>query len=245
MARFNIKTYMVFFLLLLIAAGIYGQGHKAILVGQLCLTVFSAVAFDLAISFFKSRRFIFPTSAVISGLIVGMVMFPGQNIWYYILATFFAVISKYVLRFNKKHIFNPANFGLLLVNIFWGAVLSWWTVNIWFIIIPGIFIAFKIRRLHLVISYLLVTAALAIGWAYFKQGELFDYFPFINLYFVFVMLIEPKTSPVKICRGLVFGSLVGFAGFIIYLIQPRFDYLVSSLALGNLLSIFMERIKKC
>ncbi|MDP2939158.1 MAG: RnfABCDGE type electron transport complex subunit D [Candidatus Omnitrophota bacterium] len=244
MFKLSIKTYMMIFLLFLIVLGFYEQNNFINLTIQIIASVFTAVLLDLVINYLKNKKFIFPSSAVISGLIVGMVLSSGQNIFYYVIASALAILSKHILKFENKHIFNPANLGLLLLNIFFGASIGWWPVNIWFIIIPGLFIVFKIRRLHLVISYLLAFVILLMAYAYLKQGSIFDYFPLINLYFVFVMLIEPKTSAFKLTAGIVFGCFVAVAGFISYLFLPKLDYLLVGLALGNLFNSLNERFKK-
>ncbi len=232
---------MIIFLLFLAAAGIYEQKDFVNLPFQIFVAVFTAVILDFALNYFKHKKIIIPSSAIITGLIVGMVLVSRGNLLHYALASSFAVASKHLLKFKNKHIFNPANIGLLLANFILGSSVGWWQVNIWFIIIPGLFIIFKIRRLHLVISYLLVMGFLLVVYAYLKQGETFDYFPVINLYFVFVMLVEPKTSPAKVLKGIIFGGLVGLMGFLFYIKQPSFDYLLASLAVGNLLNFFWRK----
>lgn len=240
MLKLDIKTYMIIFLLVLAFAGIYQQKEFSTLLTQLTLTVLTAVIIDLAINYFKSKKIILPSSAVITGLIVGMVMAAHQNIFYYVLAAMFAIVSKHILAINNKHIFNPANLGLLLVNILFGISMGWWSFNFWLMIIGGLFISYKIKRLHLVASYLLVTSILLMIHSSLKGLGMFDYFSLINLYFVFVMLIEPKTSPIKLIKGIVFGSLIALLGFIFYISGSRFDYLLLSLAVGNLFNSILD-----
>ncbi len=236
MFKLGIKTYMIIFLLFLAVAGIYAQKDYINLPLQIFAAVFTAASLDSALGYLKSKKFNISSSSVITGLIVGMVLASGQSILYYILAASFAIISKHLIKFKNKHIFNPANIGLLLTSFIFGASVGWWHVNAWLVIIPGIFIAFKIKRLHLIISYLSVITALLVVYSLYKQGEVFDYFPIINLYFVFVMLIEPKTSPIKLAKGIIFGSVVGLVGFLLYVMHPTLDYLLVSLAVGNLLN---------
>ena len=50
------------------------------------------------------------------------------------------------------------------------------------------------------------------------------------LFFISVMLIEPKTSPAEIKLGLIYGLVVGTG----YLIFNYFDPLITSLLIGNL-----------
>lgn len=245
MPRLSIKTYMIFFLMLLAVVGIYQQKEFIILSAQLVITVLTAVILDLAINYFKSKKIILPSSAIITGLIVGMVMARGEPYIYYVLASFLAIFSKHIFKINNRHIFNPANFGLLAINIFLGAYIGWYPINAWFVIIPGMFIALKIKRLHIILSYLLTFAILLMFYGHLKGVGIFSYFAVINSFFVVVMLIEPKTSPIKLCRGIVFGCFTAVIGFLCYLIIPRFDYLLVSLACGNLMNAVTERIKRC
>ena len=58
-----------------------------------------------------------PTSALLSGLIVSLVLSPHQE-WFAAWATTAAAVgSKYLLRYRGRHIFNPSNLGLVLHDL--------------------------------------------------------------------------------------------------------------------------------
>ncbi len=242
--RLSIKTYMILFLSILALWPGFQEGDFSALLFRIFVSILVAVFADLLINFVKSRRFIYPSSAVITGLIVGTVLDARQHILYYIFASFLAILSKHIFKFRNKHIFNPANFGLLAVSIFFKAAIGWCQVNPWVIIVPGLFIAFKTKRLHLVISYLATMSISLIVYAHLKQALIFDYFALINFYFVLVMLIEPKTSPLNLLKGIIFGFLVATSGFAVYLLGVKYDYLLVSLAAGNLFNSFLVRGKR-
>jgi dolichol kinase len=121
-----------------------------------------------------------------------------------------------------------------------------WTgqVNNWFIIAVGAFVVYQIKRFPVLIGYLLAMAMLLIGYALVNRAGIFDYLPVINLFFVFVMLIEPMTSPLESLQGWLFGIIVAIAGFIFYFYLPRLDFAISGLLIGNLSNLFLRRLKK-
>ena len=101
----------------------YGFGIKALL--PVLIAVITTTILDLFIEYFKSKTWFFPQSALISGLFIGGLL--TQNLqWYiYILAGAIAILSKHLIKFQQKHIFNPANFGVLLVSIIFGVSHTW------------------------------------------------------------------------------------------------------------------------
>jgi len=178
-------------------------------------------------------------------LIIATVMAPQQAILYYITASCLAILSKHLLQMEKRHFLNPAGFGLLAVSLLFSATLSWWgLVNNWVLFLGGIFIAYKVRRLAAAIGYLFTISVLLGAYGLINKGGVLDYFSAINLFFVFIMLIEPKTSPLGNFPGVFYGSIAAIAGFLVYLFLPRYDFAISGLAMANLTNIFFRRQKK-
>jgi hypothetical protein len=65
----------------------------------------------------------------------------------------------------------------------------------------------------------------------------------VNWFFVFIMLIEPKTSGFGRVRGFIFGSITGITSFLIFKFFPTYDFFVSSLFIANLFNPILEKIK--
>jgi len=63
----------------------------------------------------------------------------------------------------------------------------------------------------------------------------------ISWFFLFIMLIEPKTSGYDRLKGFIFGSIAGIASFLIFRFMPRYDMFVSSLFLANLFNPALEK----
>lgn len=236
---------MILFLTILAIWAGWREGNLKPWFLPISISLLTTVIAELIICYFKNRKVILPSSAVISGLIVALVMAPGQKIIYYVFASLLAILSKHLIRIEKRQIFNPAAFGLLATAVIFPVTLSWWSqVNNWFFFLGGIFIVYKIKRLPVIISYLITMSILLGAYAILNKGSVFDYLPVINLFFVFIMLIEPKTSPLPTLQGGLFGGIVAVASFIFYLFLPRYDFVLSGLAIGNLSNLFLERIRK-
>lgn len=133
------------------------------------LAVFSALCVESAILYFRTKAFRLTSSSIITGLIIGCVLFSGQAWWKFLAASVLAILSKYLIVFKKKHIFNPAAFGIFLALILFGAYAQWRGTYAWYILLPcGVYFAQKIGKLKIVISYFLVSLALRIYYRYDK-----------------------------------------------------------------------------
>ncbi len=58
-------------------------------------------------------------SALITGLGLSLLL-RATNIWVLVLAAVLAIASKFLVKYNGKHIFNPANFGIAAVVLITG-----------------------------------------------------------------------------------------------------------------------------
>lgn len=174
-------------------------------------------------------------SAIITGLILSAVIGPVSlsDEWHWLLiAAAAAIASKYVFAIRKSHIFNPAAFGAVFVGLL-GYSASWWiggAVTLPVVLVGGLLILYKIRRTHLVASFLAVYAILILAPALLSRAEVFVvrgggfadipqllHIIFISspiLFFSFVMLVEPLTSPQARRWRIWFGALIGAVLFI-------------------------------
>jgi len=176
-------------------------------------------------------------SAMISGFIVSGIMDYHQPWFILLIFSLLAILSKHIIRFKGRHIFNPANLGLLTASLL-GIPLTWNIESrIYIIIAAGIYIAYSIRKLPHILGFLIFFIGL-----FASQG--INPFLLISWFFIFIMLIEPKTSGFGKLRGFMFGSIAGIASFVIYRFSPQYDFFIGSLFVANLFNPLLERIKK-
>jgi len=95
--------------LTLIAVMVHGAGD---VMPQTLIAVTVACVLDIALRSWLTGVRALPTGALITGLIVALLLPEGQ-LWYVPLAaSSIAIISKYVLRWRGRNVFNPAGFGI-------------------------------------------------------------------------------------------------------------------------------------
>ena len=271
-SKFTIYKYMISFLVVLhlVSVFFYGFSFKSLI--PVLIAIITTVTLDLSIEYFKSKKnqleknqiqnsIFFPHSGLISGLFIGGLL--TQNLqWYiYVLAGIIAILSKRLIKVQQKHIFNPANLGILLVSIIFGASHTWWISSpIILVLIFGIFIIWRLRRYDLTISFLATYFLINIIIQLFRREQFLDfkyYYIIINggviYFFSMFMLIEPKTNPTARKQRIVYGILIALL-FIIFQFYPqKFNNAVASflvkhnlplaLAVGNIFVPILNRFK--
>jgi enediyne biosynthesis protein E5 len=186
-----------------------------LLVGQLSYGILEsytrtllAIVTSLLAELFLSRIFFgkWPVlaSAYISGISVGILV-RSPAFWPYVLCALISITSKYVLRVNGKHIWNPSNFGIVAMfllasdsvaglSIQWGNFL-WPMLVIWTL---GSFIIWRLRRFHISATYVLSFAAFALLRSWMTGDPWLSEMspitgPMYQL-FIFFMITDPKTT---------------------------------------------------
>jgi hypothetical protein len=143
-------------------------------------------------------------SAYITGISVG-ILIRSNVLWPYIITAVLSIMSKYVLRYKGRHLWNPSNFGvswMLLLNsmniaglsIQWGSNLAAMSV-IW---VLGLLIVNRAKRLHVTVAYVISFIILAYV-RYLITGDTFlaELAPLTGpMYqlFIFFMITDPGTS---------------------------------------------------
>jgi Na+-translocating ferredoxin:NAD+ oxidoreductase RnfD subunit len=204
--------------------------------------VLLAVCVESAILYFRTKAFRLTSSSIITGLIIGDVLASDQQWWKFLVACLLAILSKYLIVFKKKHIFNPAAFGIFLTIILFGAFTQWRGTYVWYILLPaGIYFARKIGKLKIVISFFLVYLTLFGTQAIAQKVPLGDIFGYLSYFYIFVMIIEPKTSPVKPGEQMIFGAGIAVLIFILTELGARFDVELFSLLFLNAVVLFFNK----
>lgn len=234
----SVKTQLIFFLACF-ALFLCLREKNALFLLAIAVAVISSLCIESAILYFKNKVFELTESSVITGLIIGFVLSSDEAWWKIVSASALAILSKYLIRFQKKHIFNPAAFGIFLVLILFGASTQWKGTYLWYILLPfGLYFAYKFRKTEIIIGYAAVFLALFGAQAVFQKAPLGHIFGYLSFFYIFIMVIEPKTTPVKQPAKLIFGALVSALIFILTSLGAGFDVeLFSLLALNAAISL--------
>ena len=240
--QISIKTQLILFLVILFAFLSIKDRDLAFLFVTL-ISLVSVVFLDLFLSYFKNRKFSVSESSIISGLIISFVLSSDSYWWVIVLTAVFAILSKHFILVNKKHIFNPAGFGIFLSIVFFGANTQWKGTYLWYVFVPfGFYFVYKIRKIGLIISYFITAIILFGTQAIMNREGLINIFGFFSYFYIFIMLIEPKTTPIKTFGKIVFGACVAGLIFIFTQIGVRFDAELAALLILNILLPVINKI---
>lgn len=198
------------------------------------VTVISALATEAVFLYFKTGSLQITESAIITGLIVSFVISSGEPFWKLISACVLAIISKYFIRFQNRHIFNPAAFGIFLAFILFGVSLQWKATFAWYILVPfGIYFINKIKKMEVLIGYALISLFLFGTQAFLQRISLLNIFGYFSYFYIFVMVIEPRTTPTRLMGKLIFGAGIAILIFILTEAGAKFDVELFSLLMMN------------
>ena len=247
MRRFLLKTPKGLLTLVLGAMIAIAALHEgARFVGpRLLAAVAVAGVFDAIVLRLRHTRWQFPSGAVLTALIVGMVL-SVQTPWSVVASTAFAgVAAKYVLRTRGANIFNPAALGIVALFPLFHAAQSWWgalpevtPVAQLALPIGGIFIAQRVNKLPLVVAFLGFYFALFTAAAFVRDpawvSEIFRA-PDLQavLYFAFFILTDPPTSPIAARDQVVFAAVVAVVSFAIFEWSGAVYYLLAGVLIAN------------
>ncbi|MBI2130258.1 RnfABCDGE type electron transport complex subunit D, partial [Candidatus Woesearchaeota archaeon] len=212
--KLSIYQYMVIFLVVLNFTGafFYGFGINALF--PVFIAAITASVLDIIINHFKTRKFEIPYSGIISGLFIGGLLAQDLKWHVYLAAGIIAILSKHLIRVQQRHIFNPANFGVLLVSVIFGASHTWWLASpSIMMVLFGLFIIWKLRRFDLSFSFLASYLILSILFDFNALNNLDAIYLLIAnsgiiAFFSMFMLIEPKTHPFQKKQRIIYGILV-------------------------------------
>ena len=168
------------------------------------LAIVTAIGAELVMGRITYGSWPHPASAYISGISAGILV-RSPFLWPYVFTALISIASKYVLRFQGRHLWNPTNFGvsaavflapatITVLSIQWGNVVAPMVI-IWLL---GAVIVWRVGRLHIsatyVASFLLFsfvrTAVTGTPWLANVApitGPMYQLF-------IFFMVTDPKTT---------------------------------------------------
>jgi len=238
------KGYLLVALCGLSAVAAPHEGVRAVTV-TLCAAVAGAVGMDLILMRLNDGPRFFPSSALLTGLIVGMVLSAQENPAIAFCASVLAIDAKHLLRLGRTHIFNPAAVGLLGVYALFGSGQSWWGALadlpgplLFLLLAAGYLVAGRANKLPAVLSFAGVYGALFTVASFAGQPALVaDIFrpPFLNAaaFFALFMVTDPPTSPVTFAEQGWFGALTAAVAYIVYMATHGLYYLLVAILVAN------------
>ena len=238
------KGLLILVLTGLIAMAAPGQGWRTVLPGLAAAVAVSGLI-DLLILRLRKNVWEFPSGAVLTAMITAMVL-RAQEPWYVVTVTSaFAVLSKYVFRTRHANVFNPAALAVVASYYVFHTGQSWWgaltELPLWMqaaLILAGIFITDRVNKMPLVLTFLGVYFVLFTSATYLSDprwvSEIYRS-PDAQaaLYFAFIILTDPPTSPAKYPDQLIFGGLAAIVSFAVFEWAGVVYFLLAGVLAGN------------
>jgi enediyne biosynthesis protein E5 len=200
---------------------------------QAFVTFLTAIVIDLGYNYYKYKSFRFPLSTILSTFGILFLAYSSQ-IWPFVLMAVLSVLSKFFIKVNNNHIYNPNNFALAVCFFLFSPIVSS-SIGRWdnslvlslIFLTFGTYIAYKVNRLTISISYIIFYILGALLLAFMGGTD-----PKIHLaplgsavfyLFTFFHITEPKTTPNSIKGMIIFGALIGVVQFIFRYNQVLFS----------------------
>lgn len=231
------RHYQITVLFALLA---YGVGRLGFEVGW--AQVFTILCTALLTQYACSRMFRLPSfdprSPMISGLSLCLLL-RANDPWLMILTTALTILSKFILRWKNKHIFNPTNFGLtlmLLTDQAWVSPGQWGSQAFFGFLLAclGGLVIYRAARSDVTYAFLLFYAAILFSRALWLGDPLSIPLHQLQngafLIFAFYMISDPRTTPDSRAGRILFAFLVAAGAGYIHFVLFRTSGLLRSLA---------------
>ncbi|MEX6634630.1 RnfABCDGE type electron transport complex subunit D [Hyphococcus lacteus] len=174
-----------------------------------------------------------PRSALITALSLSLLL-RGDGVAPLMMAAAIGVGSKFMLRLYGKHIFNPANIGIVSMLLISQTIMpgaAWttpgqWGTAFWFAALlagVGLFVTYRAARFDVPLIFLGTFAVLIVARAFWLGDPLA--IPFLRLQngalilFAFFMISDPKTTP---DGTLARAAFAGTAALLTYILSFHF-----------------------
>ncbi|HLF77335.1 MAG TPA: FG-GAP-like repeat-containing protein, partial [Dehalococcoidia bacterium] len=216
-------------------------------IAQILVSLLTCAIIEFTITFRRTRSIVWPASALLTGNGVAFILrVPGTehgdwwslNGWYLFAGIAgVSLLSKYLIRDDGRHVFNPSNFGLVLgflllgssrvepLDFWWGPISPGVTAALIIILVGGPIILSRLHLLGMAIAFWLTFAAglavIAAGghcmsarWSFgpvcgWSFWRVLVTSPEI-LVFMFFMMTDPRTTPAGRVARILFGVAVAF-----------------------------------
>lgn len=178
----------------------------------------------IAIHLFK-----LPKDAWKSGLISALglcLLFHTSELWIIVFASAVAIFSKYLIRWKGKHLFNPANIGIvlpmMLTNEAWVSPGQWGSEAMlaFFFLSAASMVLMKVGRIDTSLTFLITLFILEYmrSVLYLEWGIDVVFHKMMNgsiLLFAFFMITDPRTTPNTQKGRILWAALIALASFLL------------------------------
>jgi Na+-translocating ferredoxin:NAD+ oxidoreductase RnfD subunit len=201
-------------------------------IAQILVALLTCAVLEVGIAMRRQKVLLWPASALLTGNGVAFILrVPGtehgdwwsmHGWWVFAGTAAVSLLSKYVIQWRGRHVFNPSNFGLVLcflllgpeladpLEFWWGPMSPWLALALAIIVAGGFAILRRLRLLSIAVAFWLtfvaccaVLAASGHGMsARWHLGPVADWefwrvlaFSPEILVFLFFMITDPKTIP--------------------------------------------------
>ncbi len=193
-----------------------------------------------------------PKSALISGLSLCLLL-RTNSLALAAVAGVITIASKFLLRVNGKHIFNPTNFGLVATMLATGGAVwvspgQWGNVAFFafLMVCIGGLVVMRAARSDVTLAFIAFYLALVFGRSLWLGEPLAIPLHRLQsgalLLFTFFMISDPRTTPDSRAGRIVFAALVAWGAWYVQFRLFRTNGLLWSLAAFSLFTPLLDRL---
>lgn len=218
-------------------------------IGQITAITLSCILLDFSFTYLFKRKIIFPLSALITSCSLAFLLNYSHGFTLLFFPVFIAISSKYLLTFNGKHTFNPAQIAVSISLMISGELITAAPAYQWygpfnlgaFILALGLFVVLpRINRHWLVLSFLITFTLQTLLRAWIMRHHL----PFSTLFlgtlsspafflFTFFMITDPATSPSSKKDQIRVGFLIATLDLLFHLKQSYYTFFYAAFTLQS------------
>jgi Na+-translocating ferredoxin:NAD+ oxidoreductase RnfD subunit len=211
---------------------------------HMLVAIVGASLTELLVNRLDDRPFGWPSSAILSGMIVGFVLEPATPHLITLAVAILATLGKHLFATDRWHVFNPAALALLISVPLFGTAQSWWGALpdlSWpfalLLLGAGAFVVDRINKFPLVLSFLAVLFGLSTVLGRIDPVTASELFrtPFVqaSLFLALFMVTDPPTAPARYVEQVAIGALVGATGVLAEALGAGQVYLLVGVLVGN------------
>ncbi|MCM3399719.1 RnfABCDGE type electron transport complex subunit D [Oceanobacillus profundus] len=182
------------------------------------VSLLTAITTEVLLTRLLYKKWKFSISPIITGMGVSLLV-SSYLLWVYVLTSFLSILLKFIVKFEKGHIFNPNNIAVVLVLFFlYEYAVS--TPKQWsngylvmaIIILLGFFATYMANRLDVVLAFLGGFTVFAFVRHYLFGAPLYAALgPLLGAglqLFAFFMITDPKSTPTTRKSRIYFALIV-------------------------------------
>lgn len=193
-------------------------------------------------------------SAIVTGLSLSLLL-RTEFLWLYPVAALLAISSKFTLKYNGKHLFNPANIAIVLLLV---TVPEWvwispgqWGNTAWLmgltVALAGLVLS-RAGRIDIALAFIGAWFILLLGRAMWLGDPLsipmHQMLSGALLIFTFFMITDPRSTPNHRAGRLIFAGIVALIGFTLQFGLHIREGLFYALALACLTTPILDSLMK-